>query len=177
MGLYTLPNLKLSNGFDTICYNPWKSASHMWRSTLPGNEDVLICIFAPFLTQRVLKPWWPRTYQNSAVKRAFVRVVPGWLTTWEVWFGGAKSGQYCVVRGGSLQMVSEPLLSLRWGERAQAHGGLQRALVGTPRIGESHEGHQWRHWVPRGGDRGMPHCLGIRMCLYVYLHPFWYKTF
>jgi hypothetical protein len=29
-----------------------------------------------------------------------------------VW--GAKSGQYCVIGGGSLQMVSEPLPSLRW---------------------------------------------------------------
>jgi len=35
-----------------------------------------------------------------------------------VW--GAKSGQYCVIGGGSLQMVSEPLPSLRWWERAQA---------------------------------------------------------
>jgi len=29
----------------------------VWRPTSPGNEDVLICINAPFMTQRVLKPW------------------------------------------------------------------------------------------------------------------------
>jgi hypothetical protein len=50
-----------------------------------------------------------------------------------VW--GAKSGQYCVIGGGSLQMVSEPFPSLRWGDRAQAREGRQRALAGTPRMG------------------------------------------
>jgi hypothetical protein len=50
-----------------------------------------------------------------------------------VW--GAKSGQYCVIGGGSLQMVSEPLSSLRWWERAQAQEGCRRALAGMPRMG------------------------------------------
>jgi len=62
----------------------------LWRSTSPGNEDVLICINAPFMTQRVLKPWWSWTYQNSAVKRAFARAILGWVTSWEVWFGEPK---------------------------------------------------------------------------------------
>jgi len=62
--------------------------------------DVLICINAPFMTQRVLKPWWPWTYQNSAVKRAFAIAVPRWVTYRKVWFGGAKSGQYCVIGVG-----------------------------------------------------------------------------
>jgi hypothetical protein len=57
----------------------------LWRSTSPGNEDVLICINAQFMTQRVLKPWWQWTYQNSAVKRAAARAIPGWVTSWEVW--------------------------------------------------------------------------------------------
>jgi len=39
----------------------------------------------------------------------------------KVLFEGVKSGQYCFVGGGSLQMVSESLLSLRWKECAQAH--------------------------------------------------------
>jgi hypothetical protein len=77
---------------------------------------------------------------NSAVNRASSRVIPEWVTSWKVWFGGAKSEQYCVGGGGSLQMASEPLLSLRWRERTQAHEGPQRALVGTPRMGRSHEG-------------------------------------
>jgi hypothetical protein len=55
--------------------------------------------------------------------------------------------------GGMLQMVSEPLPSLRWGERAQAHKGCQRG-----------------RWVLRGGDCDIPHCLGMEMCLYVYFH-------
>jgi len=50
-----------------------------------------------------------------------------------VW--GAKSGQYCVIGGRSLQMVSEPLPSLRWWERAQAQEGCRRALAGMPRMG------------------------------------------
>jgi len=69
---------------------------------------------ASFLTQCVLKPWWPWTYQNSIVKRVSARVVPRWVTSWEVWFKGAKSGQYCVIGDGSLQMVSKPLPNLRW---------------------------------------------------------------
>jgi hypothetical protein len=63
---------------------------------------------------------------------------------------GAKSGQYCVIGGGSLQMLSEPLPSLRWEERAQANEGCQRG-----------------HWVQRRDDCDVPHRLGMRMCLYV----------
>jgi len=37
--------------------------------------------------------------ENSAIKRVFMRVVPRWVTSWEAWFGEAKSGQYCVIRG------------------------------------------------------------------------------
>jgi len=63
----------------------------LWHPTSPRNEDVLICINAPFMTQRVLKSWWSWTYQNSAVKRASARAIPGWLTSWEVWFGEPKA--------------------------------------------------------------------------------------
>jgi hypothetical protein len=63
----------------------------LWRPTSPGNEDVLICINAPYMTQRVLKPWWQWTYQNSAVKRAAARAIPGWVTSWEVWYGEPKA--------------------------------------------------------------------------------------
>jgi hypothetical protein len=72
----------------------WQSSTGMlgpkrgwlWRPTSLGyrNRYVLICIFATFLTKHVLKPWWPWTYQNSAVKRASARVVPGWVNSWEV---------------------------------------------------------------------------------------------
>jgi hypothetical protein len=62
----------------------------------------------------------------------------------------AKSGQYCVIGGGSLQMVSEPLPNLRWWERAQANEGRQRG-----------------RWVQRWGDCDVPHRLGMRICLYV----------
>jgi hypothetical protein len=65
-----------------------------------------------------------------------------------VW--GAKSGQYCVIGGGSLQMVLESLPSLRWWECAQAYEGRQRG-----------------HWVQIGGDCDVPHRLRMRMCLYV----------
>jgi hypothetical protein len=63
----------------------------LWRPTSPRNEDVLICINAPFMTQRVLKPWWLWTYQNSTVKRASTRAIPGWVTSWEVWYGEPKA--------------------------------------------------------------------------------------
>jgi hypothetical protein len=59
-------------------------------SLLP-KQDVLICINAPYMTQRVLKPWWSWTYQNSAVKRAAARAIPGWVTSWEVWYGEPKA--------------------------------------------------------------------------------------
>jgi hypothetical protein len=62
----------------------------MWRPTSLGNEDVLICINAQFMTQRVLKPWWRWTYQNFAVKRASARAVTGKVTSWEVWFREPK---------------------------------------------------------------------------------------
>jgi len=96
---------------------PWGSSARtlgpkggwLWRPTSPGNEDVLICINAPFMTQRVLKPWWSWTYQNSAVKRAAARAIPGWVTSWEVWYGEPKSGQYCVIEGGSLHLLSSIL--------------------------------------------------------------------
>jgi hypothetical protein len=68
-----------------------KSFELVWRPTLPGNEDVLICINAPYMTQRVLKPWWQWTYQNFAVKRAPARAIPGWVTSWEVWYGEPKA--------------------------------------------------------------------------------------
>jgi hypothetical protein len=48
-------------------------------------------------------------------------------------------------------MVSEPLPSLRWGERAQAIERRQRG-----------------RWVQRGGDCDVPHRRGIRMCAYMY---------
>jgi hypothetical protein len=70
------------------------------RVLIKTHINVLICINAPFMTQRVLKPWWLWTYQNYAVKHASARAIPGWVTFWEVLFGGAKSGQYCVVWGG-----------------------------------------------------------------------------
>jgi hypothetical protein len=68
-------------------------------------------------------------------------------------------------------MASEPLHSLRWGEHAQAHESCRRALVGTPRMGESHEGRQRERWVPKGGDCDVPYRLEMKMCLYVYLYP------
>jgi len=70
---------------------------YMWRHTSPGNGDLLICINTLFLTQHVLKSWWSWTYQNFTVKRTSEKVVPGWVTSWEVWFGWAKSGQYCFI--------------------------------------------------------------------------------
>jgi hypothetical protein len=79
----------------------------LWRPTSLeyGNDNVLICIFAPFLTQLVLKPWYPWTYQNSTIKNAIARVVLGWVTSWEVWFKRTKSGQYCVSEVGSLHQI------------------------------------------------------------------------
>jgi hypothetical protein len=69
-------------------------------------------------------------------------------------------------------MVSEPLSSLRMGERAQVHEGRQRALVRMPKMGRSHEGCQWGCWVPKDDDCDVPHRLdmGMSMCLYVYSH-------
>jgi hypothetical protein len=63
----------------------------------------------------------------------------------------AKSVQYCVIGGGSLQMVSELLPSLRWWERVHANEGRQRG-----------------RWVQIGGDCDVPHRLRMRIYLYVY---------
>jgi hypothetical protein len=76
---------------DTCCPTIYSMIDPLWRPTSPGNEDVLICINAPFMTQRVLKPWWQWTYQNSTVKRAAARAIPGWVTSWEVWYGEPKA--------------------------------------------------------------------------------------
>jgi hypothetical protein len=68
-----------------------------------ANGDVLICIFALFLKQHVLKPWWVWTYQNSAVKHAFARVVSEWVSSWEVWFGRAKADNIVLLGGGIIR--------------------------------------------------------------------------
>jgi hypothetical protein len=80
-----------------------------------GCAYMYICII---LNTTRLKPWWSWTHHNFAIKHVYTKVVPGWVASWKVWFGGAKSGQCCVFRGGSLQMVLEPLPSLRWRKRA-----------------------------------------------------------
>ena len=83
----------------------------VWCLTLPvyGDGDVLICILTP-----LIKLWWLWSHQNSAVKRASTRVVPGWVTSWEVWFKGAKSGLYCVSLGwGVTQRTSSSLFVTR----------------------------------------------------------------
>jgi len=75
----------------------------LWHLTSPGNGDVLICINSSFITQRILKPWWSWTYQNSVVKRTSARAINsrmGDLLGSLVW--GAKSRQYCGIGGGSL---------------------------------------------------------------------------
>jgi len=76
----------------------------LWRPTSHRNDDVLICIFTLFLSQRVLKPWRPWTYQNFAVKCTSAIVVPRWVTSWEVLFGRAKNRQYCIVGVGCYTM-------------------------------------------------------------------------
>jgi hypothetical protein len=45
-------------------------------------------------------PYPDNVGRHKIVKRASARVVLGWVTFWEVWFGGAKSGQNCVVGVG-----------------------------------------------------------------------------
>jgi hypothetical protein len=125
-------------------------SSMLWRPTSPGNEDVLICINAPFMTQCVLKPWWSWTYQNSAVKRASARAIPGWVTSWEVWYGEPKADN----------IVSLGVGRYKW---YQSHcpawdGGS---------VHKPNEGRQRGRWVQRGGDCDVPHRLGMRMCLYV----------
>jgi hypothetical protein len=87
------------------------TAALLWRPTSPGNEDVLICINAPFMIQRVLKSWWLWTYQNSTVKRASARAIPGWVTSWEVWLGSQKRTILChwgwVVTNG-IRAIAQP---------------------------------------------------------------------
>jgi hypothetical protein len=67
------------------CTSPWglpagtlgPKKGWLWNPASPkfGNRYMLICIFAPFLTQHVLKSWWSWTYQNFAVKHASARIV------------------------------------------------------------------------------------------------------
>jgi len=139
----------------------------LWRPTSP--EDVLICLNAPFMTQHILKSWCQWTYQNSAVKRASVRVVPGWVTSWEVWFGGVKSGQYCAIGGMLLQMVSKPLPSLRWWERAQAQCRMPAGTLG-PKIGWL-----WRPTSP--GNEDVCICLNAPFITQRVLKPWWQWTY
>jgi hypothetical protein len=65
---------------------------------------MLICIFASFLTQRVLKLWWLWIYQNFAVKRISARIVSGWVNSRKVWFKRVKNKQYYVI-------TSDPYIS------------------------------------------------------------------
>jgi hypothetical protein len=139
----------------------------VWRPTSPGNEDVLICINAPFMTQRVLKPWWQWTYQNSAVKRAAARAISGWVTSWEVWYEEPKADSivslgvdrykwyqsHCPAwDGGS---VHKPM-------RVAGGHSLGRQEWGDPmRVASEDAGSKG------GGDCDVPHRLGMRMCLYV----------
>jgi hypothetical protein len=128
---------------------------------------VYICINAPSLTQRILKLWWPWTYQNSVVKSASARVVQdGW-----------PSG-----KSGSGEPKADNIVSLRvnrykwyqshfpvW-DGGNVHKSMRVASGHSFRPQEwegSHEGRQWGRWVPRGGDCDVPHRLGMWMCLYV----------
>jgi hypothetical protein len=92
---------------------PWGSPARtlgpkggwLWRPTSPENEDVLICINAPYMTQCVLKPWWQWTYQNSPVKRAAARAIPGWVTSWEVWYGEPKADSIVSLGVGRYSLI------------------------------------------------------------------------
>jgi hypothetical protein len=122
----------------------------VWCSTSPEHEDVLICINAPFMTQRVLKSWWRWTYQNFAVKRVSARAIPGWVTSWEIWFGEPKANN----------IVSLGVDRYKW---YQSHcpawdGGS---------VHKPNEGRQRGRWVQKGGDCDVSHRLRMRMCLYV----------
>jgi hypothetical protein len=122
----------------------------IWRPTSPENEDVLICINAQFMTQRVLKLWWSWIFQNFAVKRASARAIPGWVTSWKVWYEEPKADN----------IVSLGLGRYKW---YQSHcpawdGGS---------VHKSNERRQQGRWVQRGGDCDVPHRLKMRMCLYV----------
>jgi hypothetical protein len=139
----------------------------VWRPTSPGNEDVLICINAPYMTQRVLKPWWQWTNQNSAVKRAAARAIPGWVTSWEIWYGEPKADNIVSLGVGRYKWYQSHCPAWDGGSVHKPKEGCRRALAGMPRMGGSHEGRQRGRWVPRGGDCDVPHRLGMRMCLYV----------
>jgi hypothetical protein len=60
-GIRAIAQLKMGGA----CTSPWGSPAGtlgpkrrwLWRPTSLGNEDVLICINTPFLTQRILKLW------------------------------------------------------------------------------------------------------------------------
>jgi hypothetical protein len=113
----------------------------LWYPTSPRyrNVYVLICIFAHFLTQHVLKLWWSWTYQNSTVKRASVRVVPGWVTSWKVWFGRVKNGQYYVVgvnRYNAWRVCSKcARVWMTWETRVAARGPVAEARRGaSPKV-------------------------------------------
>jgi hypothetical protein len=122
----------------------------MWRPISPGNEDVLICINAPFMTQRVLKPWWSWTYQNSAVKRAAARAIRGWVTSWEVWYGEPKADSIVSLGVGRYKWYQSHCPAWDGGRVHKPNEGRRRALAGTPRMGWSHEGRQRGRWVQRG---------------------------
>jgi hypothetical protein len=130
---------------------PWGSPARtlgpkggwLWRLTSPGNEDVLMCINAPFMTQRVLKPWWSWTYQNSAVKRAAAKAIPGWVTSWEVWYGEPKADS----------IVSLGVDRYNWVHRSSpSFADLNTSLICkqklAPKItGFIYQNNHWVHWV------------------------------
>jgi hypothetical protein len=104
----------------------------LWRLISPGNENVLICINAPFMTQRVLKPWWRWTYQNSAVKRASVRAILGWVTSWEVWFGEQKVDNIVSLGVGRYTYCLTSLSALRRPSHPSSQGTTITALARKP---------------------------------------------
>jgi hypothetical protein len=112
-----------------------------------------ICTLLDTMRFKVVRPW---TYQKFTVKHASGRVVLGWVISWEVWFGGVKSGQYCIVGSGSLQMILESLSSLRWRECAQSHKGCQ-----------------WGRWVPRYGNEYMLICIFAHFLTQHILNLWW----
>jgi hypothetical protein len=141
----------------------------VWRPTSPGNEDVLICINAPFMTQRVLKTWWQWTYQNSAVKRVSARAIPGWVTSWKVWYGEPKADSIVSLGVDRYKMVLEPLPSLRWWERAQAQWGTPTGTLGPKR------GWLWRPTSP--GNEDVLICINAPFMTQRVLKPWWQWTY
>ena len=65
-------------------------------------------------TNRAQDQHWSRSHQNSAVKRARARVVPGWVTSWEV-LEPVGSGNYLewvsklMIPGSSPRRRKKPL--------------------------------------------------------------------